>query len=65
MTEAVLSKDANANAYDVTTPSAGYASGEVIQLPNGRAAAVAGLLTKVSGDPAALITAGQFTLTKG
>ena len=65
MAEATLSKDANANTIDVTTPSAGYASGQVIQLPDGRAAVVAGLVAKVSGDPAALIVAGQFTLAKG
>ncbi len=63
MAEATLDK--GADSIDVTTPSAGYASGEVIQLTDGRAAVVLGLKTKVSGDPAALGTRGQFTLTKG
>ncbi len=63
MAEATLSKDAD--TIDVTTPAAGYASGEVIQLADGRAAVVMGLKALVSGDPAALKTRGQFTLTKG
>ena len=63
MAEATLYKDAD--TIDVTTPSAGYSSGEVIQLSDGRAAVVTGLTAKVSGDPAALKTSGQFTLTKG
>lgn len=60
--EAVLSKDAD--TIDVTTPSAGYAAGEVIQLPDGRAGVVCGLTAKVSGDAAALKTTGQHTLQK-
>lgn len=60
--EAVLSKDAD--TIDVTTPSAGYAAGEVIQLPDGRAAVVCGLTAKVSGDAAALKTLGQHNFQK-
>ncbi len=63
MAEAALSKDANANTTDVTAPEA-LSSGEVIQLPNGQAGATAALAGIASGDPAALQTAGQFTLTK-
>lgn len=62
MAEAVLNKDTDVLA--VSTPAAGYASGEVIQLTDGRAAVVAGLVARVSGDPAALKTKGQFTLAK-
>jgi len=62
MSEATLSKDAD--TIDVLTPAAGYTSGEVIQLTDGRAAVVAGLVARASGDPAALKTSGQFTLTK-
>jgi len=60
--EAILTKDAD--TIDVTTPAAGFAAGEVIQLPSGLAAVVAGLTAKVSGDPAALKTKGQFDLQK-
>jgi len=60
--EAVLSKDAD--TIDVSTPAAGYSSGEVIQLTDGRAAVVLGLQALVSGDPAALKTSGQFTVAK-
>ena len=62
MAEALLSKDAD--TIDVITPAAGYAAGEVIQLTDGRAAFVVGLLPRVSGDPAALKTRGQVTLAK-
>ena len=47
-----------------TTPAAGFASGEVIQLADGRAAFVTGLNARVSGDPAGLKTSGQVTLAK-
>jgi predicted RecA/RadA family phage recombinase len=62
MAEAILSKDAD--TIDVVTPSAGYSSGEVIQLPDGRAAVVQGLTARVENDPAALKTSGQVTLAK-
>jgi len=62
MAEATLYKDAD--TIDVSTPSAGYSAGEVIQLADGRAAVVAGLSALTSGDPAALKTSGQFTVTK-
>lgn len=47
-----------------TTPSAGYASGEVIQLADGRAGYVAAARALVSGDPAGLQTKGIVTLAK-
>ena len=63
MAEATLTKDAD--TIDVITPAAGYTGGQVIQLSDGRAAVVAGLMARSSGDPAALKTSGQFTLAKG
>jgi len=63
MREAVLYKDANANAVDATA-EATTASGEVIQLPDGRAGVKLGLTSAASGDPIALATEGQFTLAK-
>jgi len=63
MAEATLSKDANANAMDVTAPEA-LSAGEVIQLPDGRIGVTAGLAGFASGDPATLLTAGQFTFAK-
>jgi predicted RecA/RadA family phage recombinase len=62
MGEATISKDAT--TIDVITPAAGYASGEVIQLSDGRAAQVVGLKALVEGDPAALKPDGQVTLAK-
>ncbi len=62
MAEAVLTKDTD--VVDETTPSGGYASGEVIQLPDGRAAFVTGLDARTSGQPAGLKTSGQVTLLK-
>ncbi len=62
MSEALLTKDAD--TIDVITPAAGYASGEVIQLSDGRAAVVMGLTPRTSGEPATLKTRGQFTLAK-
>jgi len=61
--EATLSKDANANAIDITAPAA-LSAGQVLQLADGRAAVKAGLAAAASGDPATLQTAGQFTVTK-
>lgn len=62
MAEATLYKDAD--TIDVTVPAAGYSSGEVLQLPDGRAAYVQGLRTLDSVDVAALKTTGQVTLAK-
>ena len=62
MSEATLYKDAD--TIDVVTPADGYASGEVIQLSDGRAAVRDGLRALVEGDPASLRTEGQFTLAK-
>jgi predicted RecA/RadA family phage recombinase len=62
MSEALLEKDSD--VIDVTTPTAGYSSGEVIQLADGRAAVVQGLSARVSGDKAGLKTSGQVRLAK-
>lgn len=63
MSEATLSKDANANTVDVVAPAT-IAAGEVYQLPDGRAAVKAGLKSAASGEAAALQTAGQFHVAK-
>lgn len=63
MADATLFKDANANALDVTAPEA-LDAGEILQLPDGRAGVTAGLAGVSSGDPATMITSGQFTVTK-
>jgi len=63
MAEATLTKDTD--VIERTTPAAGYAAGEVIQLTDGRAAFVTGLNARTSGDPAGLKTSGQVTLAKG
>jgi predicted RecA/RadA family phage recombinase len=63
MAEATLSKDANANAMDITAPEA-LSAGEVIQLPDGRIGVAAAVAGEASGDPAAMFTAGQFTMAK-
>jgi len=62
MSEAVLDK--GVDTITVTTPAAGYSSGEVIQLPDGRAGVLSGLVARVSGQEAAFAVAGQFTLAK-
>ncbi len=62
MGQAVLTKDSD--VITETTPSAGYASGEVIQLPDGRAAFNTGLNARTSGEVAGLKTSGQVTLLK-
>jgi len=49
----------------VTTPAAGYAVGEVIQLPDGRAGALRGLTARTVGQQAAFSVQGKVTLTKG
>lgn len=63
MAEATLSKDANANAIDITAPAA-IAAGEVLQLADGRAAVKAGLAAAAANDTATLQTSGQFTVAK-
>jgi len=62
MAEATLHKDAD--TIDVTAPTGGYTSGEVIQLTDGRAAFVCGLRSPAAGEPATLKTSGQVTLAK-
>jgi len=62
MAEATLSKDAA--AVDVTTPTGGYSSGQVLQLADGRAAVVSGLANPSAADTATLKTSGQFTVAK-
>jgi predicted RecA/RadA family phage recombinase len=55
---------ADPDVIQETTPAAGYASGEVIQLADGRAGYVAAARALVSGDPAGLQTKGIVTLAK-
>jgi len=62
MAEATLYKDAD--TIDVTAPTGGYTSGEVIQLTDGRAAFVSGLRSPAAGGGATLKTSGQVTLPK-
>jgi len=59
--EATLVKD-SPNVDQIA--DAAYASGQVIQLADGRAAAKAGLAACAVGDPAAFQTEGQFELPK-
>lgn len=61
--EAVLKKDANANTVDFTAPAA-LASGQIIQLPDGRAGVVAGLVGFAAGEVATAMVSGQFTVAK-
>jgi len=61
--EAVLEKDANANTYDITAPEA-LSVGEILQLPNGKAAWSASQTAIASGDPAAMVTAGHVRVLK-
>lgn len=60
--EAILKRDDD--TVVVTTPTAGYAPGEMIQLPSGRAAFHVGLVAKVAGELATLKTSGKVTLQK-
>lgn len=62
MAEATIDKDTD--VIDERAPAAGYASGEVIQMPDGRAAVVTGLCARTSGEVAGLKTSGQVTLAK-
>ncbi len=63
MAEATLVKDANANTVDTTAWKA-LTSGEVVQLPDGRAGVVLGLAGAATGDPVTLLVAGQVRLAK-
>ncbi len=63
MAEATLVKDANANTVDTTAWKA-LTSGEVVQLPDGRAGVVLGLAGAAAGDPVTLLVAGQARLAK-
>ena len=49
----------------VTTPAAGYAVGEVTQLPDGRAGALRGQTARTTGQQAAFSVVGKMTLAKG
>jgi predicted RecA/RadA family phage recombinase len=60
--EAVLTKDCD--VIDLTTPSAGYASGEIVQLNDGRAGVILGLRALGSGESAAAQTQGLFRVLK-
>lgn len=62
MADAIISKDVD--TITVVTPTAGYAAGEIIQLADGRAAFVLGMVARVAGDQAALQPSGQVTAAK-
>lgn len=62
MSEAVNINDSD--CLPVTTPSAGYSAGEVLQLTDGRAGYVAGLRALTSGDEAGIQVKGRVTVTK-
>ncbi len=62
MGEALLYKDAD--TINVTVPTGGYTSGQVLQLPDGRAAYVEGLRSLDAGEQASLQVRGQVTLPK-
>ena len=61
MAEALLYKDAS-SIGDVALED--LSSGQVIQLPDGRAGVVLGLAGAEEGDPVEFATEGQFTLAK-
>jgi predicted RecA/RadA family phage recombinase len=54
----------NDGPISVTVPSGGYAAGEVLQLPDGRAGVVAGLAALTEGQTAGLQVQGRVTLAK-
>lgn len=62
MSEATLYKDAE--TLVVTVPTGGYTSGEVLQLPDGRAAYVEGLRSLDAGERANLQVGGTVDLAK-
>lgn len=60
---------AEATAYndgiiEVIAPTGGYAAGQVIQLPDGRAGVVAGLSAIAAGEVAGIQVSGRVTLAK-
>ncbi len=63
MAESIMS-NSDPTFVAVTTPSAGYAVGEVIQLADGRAGALRGQTVKTVGQPAAFTVQGKVTLAK-
>lgn len=63
MADAVLAKDANANSIEITAPAV-LTPGEILQLPDGRAARYAGDEACASGDIVTMITGGHHTVTK-
>lgn len=62
MSEVTLYQEGD--THDQLVPAAGYTSGQMLQLADGRAAYVLGLRSLSSGDMAALKTTGQVTLAK-
>ncbi len=63
MSESLMS-NSDPTFVAVTTPAAGYAVGEVIQLADGRAGALRGQTVKTVGQPAAFTVQGKVTLAK-
>jgi predicted RecA/RadA family phage recombinase len=63
MSAECLVKDA-AGVVQIASAAAALASGEVLQLPDGRAGYVAGLHAVAAGDPAAIQAMGVVTLPK-
>ncbi len=59
--EAIYQRAANDNKL---TAAAAVASGEVYQLPNGRAGVYQAQLAAASGDPVILVDTGKFTVVK-
>lgn len=62
MAEAIHNREAD--VFQEITPTAGYTSGEVIQLADGRAAYVISITALTSGDAAGLQTTGIATVAK-
>lgn len=60
--EALYHKDTG--EYDILSAAAAMNAGEVRQLPDGRAAVVAGLKDRAAGDPVTLYTRGVFRFAK-
>lgn len=60
--EALAANDSE--VLEVVTPAAGYSAGEVIQMPDGRAGVVEGLVALISGDPAGIRVRGRVTVAK-
>lgn len=62
MAEATTYKDSD--VIDITAPTGGYTAGQVIQLADGRAGFVLGLVNPAAGDRVAVQVGGQATIAK-